>query len=814
MRVLAGIRAGGPVLVALTAFLLPAMGFGVASAQEVGDKIDLLVPDLSEFPDDPEIHQFTVVAETDHAFWLVQDTSFVEDSTGELIWGDRVTQEEIDSLTTQFEGGGVDVWGTVTGILGEPVDTDGEPKIWIVLADTPDYFQNQSGPPSRVGRCAWVQTTDIDGSGTFNNHDIVYVNVGVFTVNPAISAQLRTWYLPSGLAYLIRLSTHQEEDLWIPRGLGQVAQYESYGLTYAALGPNKFGVEGNMTKYENNPYQDLTSYVSGLKANDFGANLGQEFLFFQYLEQRSDNANVLHDIAQSDTTGMLNIARALDSSVPDSIAIETSVYPLFIDWMGCNLLNDLRSDYAGGIYRYDFLEGEDYQFTHRNQIATFLYTFGGYPFAVWLPNEGQGIAGAWNYGFNRFLGDWSAFPTVHFDGQYSDDLGSALNFAGEYNVYLYAIDDAGGSIIDVTEVELDNLYNGTFDLDGSADICYLGLTGNNPAGPGTCQWLLSQPQVEYDLALSVQQNYSTDAFLRAYLTLVDNNGPAPSPVGLDWYGPSVTIVGSDSTAYVPFSQFYETIWLGETEIWTSGSFSMEAAAYDSSGRQETATSDISVGFAEGAGLVLEITETTLETQPGAVAPGSMVSLMETDLYDPASSVPVLTPADQLTGVVAGPVAVGPCSEFSALLGFEAADQRASVYRYSSGEWSMLDSYRQGGMIYAPIGEGGVYVLGTAPGVSSPELPGTVVLAGNAPNPFSGETIISFSTPSAGNTTLRVYDMTGRLVRTLTDGDLPAASHSVVWDGLDESGSEVGTGIYFCRLESAGQSVSHKLVRVR
>ena len=812
MRVLTGSRAVGPIVAVLAAFLLPAMGLGVANAQEVGDKIDLLVPDVGQFPDAPETHQFTVVAETDHAFWLVQDTSFVEDSLGELIWEVRITQEEIDSLTTQFEGGGVDVWGSVTGVLGDPVDTDGEPKIWIVLADVPDYFQNQSGPPSRVGRAAWVEPGDLDGSMSFNNHDIVYINVGVFTVNPTISSQMRTWYIPSGLAYLIRQSVMPAEDLWIVRGLGQIAQYESYGLTYAAIGPNKFGVEGNMTKYENNPYQDLTAYTSGLKANDFAANLGQEFLFFQYLAQRSSNADALIDVAQSDTTGMLNVALAFDPSVPDSEAVETSIYPLFIDWMGCNLLNDLRSDYGGGIYRYDFLEGEDYQFTHRNASASFLQTFNVYPFGVWLPNEGYGIAGAWNYGFNKFIGGWTVDPTVYFNGQYGDDYGSGLNFAGEYNVFLYAVDETDSTVIGIDAVSLDTLYNGTFDLVPSATVCYMGATGNNPDGPGTCQWILSQDQNDYSLAVAIFQNYSTDGFLRSYLTLFEPG--ATLPVGVDWYGPSVFLVGSDSTAYVPFSEWYDCFWLAEVEVWASGDYQLQSTAYDSTGRAETNTRDISVGFAEGAGLVLEITEATLETEPGALAPGSMISLVETDLYDLSSSAPILSPADQITGISAGPVAVGPSSAFDALLGFDAEDARASVYRYSDGSWDRLESYYQSGTVFAPIGEGGVYVLGTAPGVSSPELPGTVVLSGNAPNPFAGETIISFSTPSAGHATLRVYDMTGRLVRTLTDGDVPAAEHSIVWDGRDEGGNEVGTGIYFCRLDAAGQSLSHKLVRVR
>ena len=62
--------------------------------------------------------------------------------------------------------------------------------------------------------------------------------------------------------------------------------------------------------------------------------------------------------------------------------------------------------------------------------------------------------------------------------------------------------------------------------------------------------------------------------------------------------------------------------------------------------------------------------------------------------------------------------------------------------------------------------------------------------------------------------LRVFDVAGRLVRTLVAGDRPAGEGTAAWDGRDEAGREAPDGVYFCRLESAGGSVTRKLLLVR
>jgi hypothetical protein len=96
---------------------------------------------------------------------------------------------------------------------------------------------------------------------------------------------------------------------------------------------------------------------------------------------------------------------------------------------------------------------------------------------------------------------------------------------------------------------------------------------------------------------------------------------------------------------------------------------------------------------------------------------------------------------------------------------------------------------------------GVRTVGT--GVEAlVETPAVFELAQNWPNPFRHATAIRFGVPAGGGTVrLRVFDVTGRRVRTLVDGETGPGWQTVTWDGRDEGGTHVAAGIYFCVLET-------------
>jgi hypothetical protein len=86
---------------------------------------------------------------------------------------------------------------------------------------------------------------------------------------------------------------------------------------------------------------------------------------------------------------------------------------------------------------------------------------------------------------------------------------------------------------------------------------------------------------------------------------------------------------------------------------------------------------------------------------------------------------------------------------------------------------------------------------------------------NYPNPFNPSTTIKFSMPKAGHLTLSVYNVRGQLVKTLIDGQRPmGADQSIVWDGTNNQGSSVSSGVYFYEARTGGDVKVQKMALVK
>lgn len=91
---------------------------------------------------------------------------------------------------------------------------------------------------------------------------------------------------------------------------------------------------------------------------------------------------------------------------------------------------------------------------------------------------------------------------------------------------------------------------------------------------------------------------------------------------------------------------------------------------------------------------------------------------------------------------------------------------------------------------------------------------TYMLHQNYPNPFNPETTISFDMPKAGFANLSVYNVKGQLVKTLVNGNLDWGRQSVVWNGTDNYGNSVTSGLYFYRLTTNGKTETKKMMLVK
>jgi hypothetical protein len=104
------------------------------------------------------------------------------------------------------------------------------------------------------------------------------------------------------------------------------------------------------------------------------------------------------------------------------------------------------------------------------------------------------------------------------------------------------------------------------------------------------------------------------------------------------------------------------------------------------------------------------------------------------------------------------------------------------------------------------------VTSTGTGVDDTESgpPSSFALRQNAPNPFNPVTTIGYTIPERAHVRIRVYNAAGRLVATLRDRDEEAGEWSVIWDGTNDRGESVGSGVYFCSM-SAGEFSDHKMM---
>lgn len=122
----------------------------------------------------------------------------------------------------------------------------------------------------------------------------------------------------------------------------------------------------------------------------------------------------------------------------------------------------------------------------------------------------------------------------------------------------------------------------------------------------------------------------------------------------------------------------------------------------------------------------------------------------------------------------------------------------------------------------PIGESRAHLLSEVDvrrfyaeiDVTIPAIPRVTILQQNFPNPFNPTTRIRYQLATAGQVALRVYDVRGRLVRTLVQAGQEIGFYEVRWDGLDDEKRSVASGVYIYRLMAASVEQSRKLVIVR
>ncbi len=175
---------------------------------------------------------------------------------------------------------------------------------------------------------------------------------------------------------------------------------------------------------------------------------------------------------------------------------------------------------------------------------------------------------------------------------------------------------------------------------------------------------------------------------------------------------------------------------------------------------------------------------TLDGASFTLTPEGGAPVAATLSYVDSTRTAILTPA----GILA------PTTVYIARLSTAVADT-AGLHLAADFQWSFTT---------------GVFELsgvGDLPGLRTELLP-------NCPNPFNPSTVVAFNLARAGDVRLRIYGVNGALVRTLASGSLAAGRHEFTWDGRDDAGRGVSTGVYFARLETPSGPQTRKMTLLK
>ncbi len=96
----------------------------------------------------------------------------------------------------------------------------------------------------------------------------------------------------------------------------------------------------------------------------------------------------------------------------------------------------------------------------------------------------------------------------------------------------------------------------------------------------------------------------------------------------------------------------------------------------------------------------------------------------------------------------------------------------------------------------------------------PLIPLEFELFQNYPNPFNATTVISFNLPKRMHVSVKIYNILGQLVKTLVDDDVRGGHHKIQWDGQNNHGNLISTGLYIVRLDTKDKMAVKKLLLIK
>ena len=711
-------------------------------------------------------------------------------------------------------------------------DTDNNGKIIFVFSDIPDeYGKGRNDTKSSLYVHGYSTTIDTLPTETYSNHgDIIYFDVDPMNLN-AEDEDLQATYntLAQEHARMIMQHSQPDQENWIIEGVSTVLQKKMTGdVKFFGNGTSPSITSGNQLTYITTGYQSL-------KGRNDKYNV---YLFLSYLQEKysidGSGWDIIQAIAQSDSIGIKAVSDALVT-----LGIMADIKDIFADYSMACYLDAVQAD---TLYdsRYSF-EGFDLQTAPSGKPAALL---------SWDASIGKGAPYTkkdilpWSYNYlimrgysfdlagniNSLSPDLNAEDILVFNGY------DGLNFKVKKLVLKSSFLDLMNPDYEVADFELDD-QTSDGKLPVTTDTLFAFKDTLDNAVDGAQLMLLmiaktddAQPPATYDFAVSnivsvpdfsdlyAYQNPGIQNYLDLYVIserrVYDQLGNEGAVVGY-----SVTSGDLGSVALTELTSYGSdlVIYHASKELSTEGTYNFTYQGSDQSGNlfevdsltivvdyyDPASASRIVAGNAEYS-LLRESLDNPLMIAAGAIPIHRSVALPEG--FEPMSDIIMFGPNDKRLNRSA-----------TVIFSLKETEQTMSIYQLHKGEWRHIGAEIRGNLIQARTNSLGQFiVLSGVHGELDKDLvlPQQYTLYQNYPNPFNPVTNISFDLPEQGYVSLVVFDIMGREIVRIIDGQLNGGHHKFSWNGKHNSGRVASSGIYFYRFTAKDFQQTRKMLIIK
>jgi len=808
---------------------------------------------------------------SDHAYWYVANDQWTPyDLNQDVI---PFIPAELDTVMKFFENraikdttmGAYDM--IIDVFVGDEIEYVPE-KVDILFADVyGEYKLGRNDTNASYWEHGYFDPNDLPGSETENSNQANVIIVDSYPQS----------FLPTEVAWIYDEDDEEWDEISansdVTNGLPALANlytrfvqyyvdpYEEQWVIEGMAYFSEFVVAGPPEFYGNGPTSgfgggNILTFIGAIQKNR--VDVVHTYMFFLYLWEKYGGDDLMLEIATSHQIGMDGIANVILNRQDelDAWVQGKDILEIYSDFAVANML-DISIPGDNGIYQFENIDIGNVvrgsQMKWKTAPANFRppysasdteWTF-SYNYTAYGPYDPNVLITPATD--NIMVSTDGDFDQVKFTKLNVKALATDPSIGDTYQRQEITLDENGAGGVPMSGHTIDPAWNfGPFQIDDSTTgfnddthfstwimVSVSGETGHtfkmtNDAGDTyyNGMYAVQNPVLKrkFDVyVVSEKPIYNDNGTETPILTATDTEGNVVQNLNTeDAY--SVFEIENEG---VGFTQYTASIWMAEagTYVWTLDGYYSNGLQINNATTMATTYGQL---YGGRSSTIAMDDEFSLRTTASSLTQGQDIGIIRT-----ASDIPEEMSLLRTAQVNESLIPVSPIYRINAdvkelndpaTITFEydvdlVNGQPVAIFMEKEGEWVNIGGNINdaSGTISTRTGKlGNVRAMAGDIGDIDSEflIPSRFALNPNYPNPFNPSTTISMELPFTGHVNLVVYDILGREVARLVDGNLSFGTHRVQWDGRSSSGSPLASGVYFARMKASGFSAIQKMVLVK